>query len=268
MHSFPADHNMEGLPEGWAITRLRDAYEINPPKASKDSLPPDTPVTFVPMPAVDAEEGAITRPQNGKAAIARDLINGLGFGSTEFHVLRPNGMALPEFVYHYIRQNSYRRLAEAEMTGSVGQKRVPQTFLETTELPVPPLPEQTRIVRTLTELLNTIRTSQEKLGQVPAILKRFRQTVLAAACSGRLTEDWRQQNLSLRPKFHTPVLDLPKENADLPEEWGVSTVEAVCEVIVDCPHSTPRWTTAGVRCVRTTNFKAGVLDLSDVRFVS
>jgi type I restriction enzyme S subunit len=66
-----ADHNTEGLPEGWVLTTLQDACEINPPKASKDSLPADAPVTFVPMPAVDAEEGAITKPQTKRFSEVR-----------------------------------------------------------------------------------------------------------------------------------------------------------------------------------------------------
>jgi len=137
----PADNTTEGLPEGWTLTTFGKACEINPPKARKDSLPADAPVTFIPMPAVEAEAGAITAPQerpfadvrkgftsfrendvimakitpcmeNGKAAIARRLKNGLAFGSTEFHVLRPTEVVLPEFVYHFIRQASYRKAAE------------------------------------------------------------------------------------------------------------------------------------------------------------
>jgi hypothetical protein len=220
---IPADDVSEGLPEGWTLTTLGDACEINPPKAPKDSLPADAPVTFVPMPAVDADEGAITKPQskrfsevrkgftsfrendvimakitpcmeNGKAAIARNLINGQGFGSTEFHVFRTTGAVLPEFIYHFIRQHVYRRAAEAEMTGSVGQKRVPQSFLEATALPLPPLTEQVEIIRRLTELLSSVKASRAKLRRVPTILKRLRQAVLAAACSGRLTEDWRAEH--------------------------------------------------------------------------
>jgi type I restriction enzyme, S subunit len=115
------------------------------------------------MPAVDAEKGAITKPEarpfgkvrkgytsfreddvimakitpcmeNGKAAIARALHNGLGFGSTEFHVFRSNGAILPDFLYHFIRQESFRKAAEHEMTGSVGQKRVPASFLDSVEI--------------------------------------------------------------------------------------------------------------------------------------
>jgi type I restriction enzyme, S subunit len=97
------------LPEGWCSALLPYVCELNPAKPSADALPPSTPVTFVPMPAVDAEVATITRPEvrpfaqvrkgytafaendvlmakitpcmeNGKAAIARGLQNGLGFG--------------------------------------------------------------------------------------------------------------------------------------------------------------------------------------------
>jgi len=278
MDITPADHNTEGLPEGWALTTLRDACAINPPKASKQSLAANAPVTFVPMPAVDAEVGAITKPQtrrfsevrkgftsfrendvimakitpcmeNGKAAIARNLINGLGFGSTEFHVFRSTGAVLPEFIYHFIRQDVYRKAAEAEMTGSVGQKRVPQSFLETTELPLPPLPEQIRIVRSLTELLMTVKASHEKLSRVPATLKHYRKAVLAAACSGRLTEDWRAHRasrtssaeflraiLAMRPErvkeqgvgaIRKPADPDGSQLSDIPEEWAIASIDQV-----------------------------------------
>jgi type I restriction enzyme S subunit len=61
-------------------------------------------------------------------------------------------------------------------------------------IPVPPNTEQSRIIARLAELLQRVRDARERLARVPAILKRFRQAVLAAACSGRLTEDWRQQH--------------------------------------------------------------------------
>ena len=132
----------DGVPEGWLLATLSEVCEINPPKPPKNALPADAFVTFVPMPAVDEEQGAITAPhtrpfaevrkgytafrendvimakitpcmENGKAAIARGLTNGLGFGSTEFHVLRSTGAALPELLYHFILRESFRRAAEA-----------------------------------------------------------------------------------------------------------------------------------------------------------
>ncbi len=206
------------LPSGWRWSTLGEACDLNPHRDKLNGASPDTPVTFVPMPAVDAALGVITSPQiralkdvqkgytsfrqgdvimakitpcmeNGKAAVVQVLENGLGFGSTEFHVLRPNGQAIAEFLYHFIRQESFRRLAESNMTGSVGQRRVPAAFLRDAPVPLPPIEEQRRIATKLDDLLGRVAATRERLDRVPTILRRFRQSVLAAAVSGRLTED-------------------------------------------------------------------------------
>jgi type I restriction enzyme S subunit len=78
------------------------------------------------------------------------------------------------------------------MTGSVGQKRVPADFLNHVLLPLPPLAEQRRIVAKVEALLAGVHAGRQRLAKVPAILKRFRQSVLVAAFSGRLTLDWRE----------------------------------------------------------------------------
>lgn len=220
--------NDPDLPEGWAEVAIRDVCEVNPPKPRQDELPADAEVSFVPMPAVDADSGAITHPQvrrfgevrkgftsfregdvimakitpcmeNGKAAIARGLRSGLGFGSTEFHVLRSNGAVLPEYVFRYIRQESFRSAAEMEMTGSVGQKRVPAQFVQDARIPLPPLAEQLRIIAKLDELSSHLNAARERLARVSPILRVLRQAILAAACSGKLTEDWRETNPSVEP---------------------------------------------------------------------
>jgi type I restriction enzyme S subunit len=75
--------------------------------------------------------------ENGKCAIAKGLVNGLGFGSTEFHVIRTRNGVIPEWVYYYLRKESTRKQAEIGMTGSAGQKRVPSSFLEEVLIPLP-----------------------------------------------------------------------------------------------------------------------------------
>jgi type I restriction enzyme, S subunit len=211
------------IPASWASAPISDVADVNPPKPKKDALPHSTPVAFVPMPAVDAQAGAIIEPQekqfsacrsgytafadgdvifakitpcmeNGKAAIARGLKNGLGFGSTEFIVLRPTDAVRAEYLHYFVRQPSFRKQAEAKMTGSVGQKRVPPAFFSEAEIAVAPLPEQQRIVEKLQALQTRVDACRARLDKIPAILKRFCQSVLAAACSGRLTEDWRAEN--------------------------------------------------------------------------
>lgn len=208
------------VPDGWTLVSLPDVVDINPPKPPSDMLGPDAEVTFVPMPAVDERSGSIAMPQtrafsqvrkgytsfrdgdvimakitpcmeNGKAAVARGLCNGVGFGSTEFHVFRARAAILPEYLYHFVRQAAFRRNAEDAMTGSVGQKRVPREFLEKVTIPLPPLAEQERILELLAELLTRLESCCDRLERVPSILSRLRRAVLAAACSGGLTEEWR-----------------------------------------------------------------------------
>jgi type I restriction enzyme S subunit len=177
----------------WPLKPLGEVCDINPGLAPTESQPPDVQVSFVPMAAIDERFGLVTRPetrrygevakgytsfregdvlfakitpcmQNGKAAIARSLRGGLGFGSTEFHVLRPRPGVLSEWVFSFIRQPTFRSAAMASFTGSAGQQRVPTEFLKKTLIPVPPLAEQERIVRLLDEAdaLRKLRTQADR----------------------------------------------------------------------------------------------------------
>lgn len=118
---------------------------------------------------------------------------------------------------------------------------------------VPPLAEQKRIVEKVEALLADVNRARDRLAKVPLLLKRFRQSILAAACSGKLTEEWRAQ---------------AGRDGDPDAPWPLSSVAEVCSIVVDCPHSTPKWTAAGEVCLRTTNFFATGLDLREVRYVS
>lgn len=158
--------------------KLGDICEINPRRTN--GVNSDVLCSFIPMEYVDEYLGAVTktsvRPifevekgytsfrdddvlfakitpcmENGKCAIAKNLVNGVGFGSTEFHVLRAKDEIIPEWVYYYLRQEDVRKEAERHMTGSAGQRRVPSKFLEETLIPLPPLDEQKRIAAILTK---------------------------------------------------------------------------------------------------------------------
>jgi type I restriction enzyme S subunit len=178
--------------KSWPTKPLGEVCSINPKLTASETPVADTEITFVPMAAVDEVTGGIARPevrkysevakgytsfrendvlfakitpcmQNGKAAIARNLRGGLGFGSTEFHVLRPMKGLLPEWVFALIRQPSFRSVAEANFTGSAGQQRVPTDFLKKFPTPVPPLADQERIVKLLDEAdeLRKLRTQAD-----------------------------------------------------------------------------------------------------------
>ncbi|NLF01323.1 MAG: N-6 DNA methylase [Anaerolineales bacterium] len=161
-HSFP-------------LARLGDVCAINPRKDQLVGLPPDTRVSFVPMADLNehrisfspSEERRLSEVlgsytyfednyvllakvtpcfENGKAGIARGLLNGIGFGSSEFYVLRSSTRVLPEWVYFCVTHPLFRDGAIAQMTGTGGLQRVPRHYLESFQIPLPPLDVQREIV--------------------------------------------------------------------------------------------------------------------------
>ena len=152
--------------KGWGITTLGKCCELNPkrPKGINDNLA----VSFVPMPAV-SEQGEIDctdiKPysevkkgftyfaehdvlfakitpcmENGKGAVAEGLSNGIGAGSTEFHVLRPiEGKSNPYWLYIITMFDGFRKDARKVMTGTGGQLRVPINYLNEYPISLPPI---------------------------------------------------------------------------------------------------------------------------------
>lgn len=175
---------MRELPDGWRVVKLGEVCEINPSRPSL-SRGDDEPTTFIPMSAIGERSGSIEKPevrrfgevrkgytyleesdvlfakitpcmQNGKHAIARDLIGGFGFGTTELHVLRPGSEIIAEWIHAYVRQPAILEAATEYFTGTVGQQRLPEEFLKSLEVPLPPLLEQRRIAAVLREQMAAV----------------------------------------------------------------------------------------------------------------
>jgi type I restriction enzyme S subunit len=176
-----------------------------------------------------------------------------------------NGLLLTRYLFHFLRGPQFQAIAHERITGSA----VPHLFqrdIKKLRAVVPPLAEQQRIVAKLDALLGKIGVCRNRLAKIPVLLKRLRQSILAAACSGRLTADWRERNEPAGGVGDSG--EIAEGFPLLPGTWHWQPLGAVCERIVDCPHSTPKWTSSGRLCIRTTNFKPGLLDLSEVRYVS
>ena len=260
----------------WVPTLLGAICQINPSKPQFANLSDETPVLFVPMAAVDNVTGEIAAPEyrtlgevraksfrtfapddvifakitpcmeNGKAAVVPDITSDIGFGSTEFHVLRPNAGVNPRFIWHYVRRESFRQAAKEQMTGSVGQARVPATYLENSPIYLPPETTQNSIVGFLDNALALDRSATTHLSNAYRAIERFRQAVLASACSGCLTVEWREQNINLPPangivdlirqrrrprpdqRYKLPIN--PRSEDRLPPSWCWTTVGALVDV--------------------------------------
>jgi len=190
-----------GLPQGWEWVRLGEIGIINPRNEADDSVN----AGFVPMPMIpegysenhqfeirpwheikkgythfaDGDVGmAKITPcfENAKSCVFSGLPNGIGAGTTELHIFRNTFRSvIPRFLLYYIKNPHSISKAVPKMTGSAGQKRVPTTYFTEQLFPLPPLPEQHRIVAKIDELmarcdaLEKLRTAQsEKLLSVHA----------------------------------------------------------------------------------------------------
>jgi type I restriction enzyme, S subunit len=293
----------------WQVATIGDVATVNPAKPKYGDLADSDLVGFVPMAAVDDVSGKITaaeqRPlgalrsksyrtfapndvlfakitpcmENGKSAVVPNLPNGHGFGSTEFHVIRPNDNVDPRYVWRFVRQRSYRAEAEAHMTGSVGQLRVPVDFLRQTEIPLPPIDEQRCIVERLDQIDEHRDVATAHLARTRAILTNFRLAVLTAACSGHLTKGWRechpqeavQPARALSPQGAKHAGGSPNTNdlVEIPDTWVWCSVEAATERVIDYRGRTPpSGATGPIPHVRTTQVRSGRIDWTTDRFVT
>lgn len=205
--------------------------------------------------------------ENGKGAVARGLLNSLGCGTTELHVVRPLAGIAPEYIYWFLAQERVRKTAKENFTGTAGQARVPTRFVEALALPLAPLPEQRRIVAKLEKLLGKVDACRERLAKIPSLLKRFRQAVLAAACSGRLTADWREENQDAEPDSACDELGFEGKET-LPLNWKMTRLGTQAALITSGSRGWAKYyADSGSIFIRAQNINCDVLNLDDVAFV-
>jgi type I restriction enzyme, S subunit len=101
--------------------------------------------------------------ENGKVGIAKNLINGIGFGSSEYIVFRPYDKLNQEFLYYFLSRASFRETGRKQMSGAVGHKRVSKEFIGNLQIPLPPITEQTRIVTILDEAFTALDQAKANL---------------------------------------------------------------------------------------------------------
>ena len=166
------------------------------------------------------------------------------------------------------------------------------------DIPLPPLPEQEKIVAKIEELFTQLDAGIAELKNAQAQLKRYRQSVLKSAVEGELTKEWRESQsrgtgspLPYEPasqllehvlgerrekwkveggkkKYKEPAAPDVEGLPDLPEGWAWAGFEQISTHIVDCLHTTPKFTESGKYCIDTTCIKPGKILFDRVRFVS
>lgn len=266
------------VPEHWNMTRLRFVAKLNPSKSEVANFDKETEVSFLPMDSI-GEDGSINleqvRPisqvetgytffrdgdvtlakitpcfENGKGAIMRGLLGGVGFGTTELVVARPIvGKTISEYLHWIFVSTNFRKPGEGAMYGAGGQKRISDDFVRNFPVAFPPLREQFAIATFLnreTAKIDALISEQEKL--ITLLAEKRQATISHAVTKG------------LNP--NAPVKDSGVEwLGDVPEHWNVGTLNRVAKRVVVgiAEAATHAYVDDGVPILRSTNVRAGKL---------
>jgi len=208
-------YNLIEIPIGWMEVKISDFAEVNP-KLPYFGLSEELLVSFIPMKSVEEKTGKIDLSivkklsevkkgytnfingdilfakitpcmENGKIAIVEDLRNGIGFGSTEFHIIRLKSKEIPNrFLFYYFLRDSYRKDAQRNMTGSAGQLRVPSRYLSESIIALPPIGEQKKIIEEIEKHFSLIETAQQVIEKGLKSSEELRKSILKNAFEGKL----------------------------------------------------------------------------------
>lgn len=241
------------VPEHWEVKRGRFTMRVNPNAPRLRELNPEDEVSFVPMEAVGIGGGlsleqtrilaevsggytafqdgdvvfAKITPcfENGKAALASDLLNGAAYGTTELHVLRAGKLLDRSFLLYVVISDTFRKLGESEMYGAGGQKRVPPEFAKDFRASLPPLSEQRTIATFLdreTERLDRLVATKQEL--IERLKEKRTALISQTVTRGLPPAAARTAGLRENPPFKSsghPWLD------DIPQHWDVKRLKEV-----------------------------------------
>jgi len=236
------------VPAHWEVRRLKRIARLNPSKSEVPLALRDDRAVFLPMERVGSDgrfDASEVRPisdlwngftyfrqgdvivakitpcfENDKGACLENLPTALGFGSTEFHVIRPSKAVISAYLYRVTTLSEFRRLGADEMTGAAGQQRVPIEFIANFLIPIPPLPEQTAIVEYLDDQTAKINAAIEASRREIDFLHEYHTRLISDVVTGKV--DVREV-----------AAQLPEEPAEEEEPLGTEDAEATADEETD-----------------------------------
>jgi len=261
------------IPENWAWCRLGEITMINP----KNNIEDNKEVSFIPMTLIsdgfsnkhsyevrlwgDVKKGfthfqegdigiAKITPcfENRKSVIFSNLVNEVGAGTTELHVLRPFAYSeIKKYIYWFINTESFIQRGISHFSGAVGQQRVGKDILENTLFPLPPLSEQRRIVEKIEELLTLVDDLETNKTDLQSYINQAKSKVLEMAVRGELVpqnpDDEPASALLERIKKEQKSSKFKGKNTehnthyeeellfDIPKNWALTRMENICQLL-------------------------------------
>jgi type I restriction enzyme S subunit len=199
------------------------------------------------------------------------------FFTGELLNIRCQDETLSRWVYFFFRSSD----GFAEIQKTVSGVHLTAGRAKEMSMPLAPLSEQGRIVARLEKLLSRVDAAQARLANIPSILKRFRQAVLAAACSGRLTADWRDENSNVEPasqlveninkhrqsRVVVELLQAREYPDDLPSTWIWVRFGSVIGELRNGVSIRPNIEPPGTAMLRINAARPGKVDLNEIRYL-
>ncbi len=279
--SYPAykDSGVEWLgeiPVHWGVRRLQFDCKINP-KGDSLNLPGEMEVSFLPMECI-GEDGRLslekTRTieqvrqgytyfqnedvilakitpcfENGKGALCQGLLNGIGFGTTELHILRANEETYPKFIFYLTKSDPFQKIGAAMMYGAAGQKRLPEEFIRDFPVSTPTLLEQQAIATFLDREIAKINTLIVKKERLIELLQEKRAAIISQAVTKGLDPTVAMKNSGV------------EWLGEIPEHWETKRVRDVTELLQTGPfgsqlHSSD-YTLNGIPVINPSHLRNG-----------
>lgn len=198
--------------------------------------------------------------------------------------LRPNPEVNRKCLAYLLNSEGVIKQINAHTKGST-RARINLSVVRNLNINLPPLAEQKRIVEKLDEVLAQVDTIKARLDGIPDLLKRFRQSLLASAVSGKLTEEWREMNESqcslqeidkiiesrstlVTKRMQVPQDHLKNEEYPIPDGWKWVSLDSLSSKIVDGVHHKPEYVDEGVPFMSVKDIKGGKIYFDNCKYVS
>ena len=272
----PAEEQPYPVPENWCWCKLAELYQVNP----KNVAPDDIDAAFIPMEKIaagmvsefsfevqqwKAAKKGHTQFANGDVAFAKispcfenrksmvldGLPNGIGGGTTELIVLR-QPYVLPRYTFWLVSDENFIQGGKRTYSGTVGQQRISMDYVKNYPVPLPPIPEQQRIVDRIENLFAKLDEAKEKAQAVVDSFETRKAAILHRAFTGELTANWRK-----------------KHSVEL-RSWSKKSLQEVCSMkITDGTHKTPTYCDAenGVPFLSAKDVTSGEICWDNIKYI-
>ncbi|WP_392344720.1 restriction endonuclease subunit S [Pseudoalteromonas prydzensis] len=299
-------HDLQ-IPNSWAFDELQEVIEVvggsQPPKSDFYSESSEDRIRLIQIRDYKSDKNIVYIPrEKAKRFVFKDEIMIGRYGPPIFQILRGlegaynvalmkakprDNIFSNEYLFYYLKNQNIYRYVESASDRTAGQSGVNKRHLEKYPVGVPPLNEQKRIVEKLDSVLAQVDTIQQRLNNLPDIIKRFRQSVLAAAVSGKLTEQWRElsnvkvnidelklkivnerKELGFKTPRNVGNIDLESVPFEIPTSWSWEMMGNLSVKITDGAHNTPKVFDEGHPYLMAKDLTKGKLDFSENRFIS